>query len=237
MKAFVTVLAVTALALGGHPLADSLPQAGTAVGPFDRATVRFEQNATDGDAEVVFEVRGGAEGLAWLTITAPDGRTVAEFRAPDESTLGVRQFQLESPEPPDPDVVKAAYPEGVYEFAGGTAAGDTLRSQATLSHRLPLPATVLGPVDEAEDVRVDGLRVTWRPVDGAVAYLVTVEQEDLELSVTARLPRGSETFTVPDGFLQPGLEYQLAIGTVADDGNASFVESTFTTAGRDSREP
>lgn len=236
MKAFMTIGAGGVLALGSL-LADSSAPGDTRVEPFDRATVRFEQNATDGDAEVVFEVRGGDDGLTWLTITAPDGRTVAELRAPDSSTLGVRQFQLESPEPPDPDVVMAAYPEGRYVFTGGTAAGDTLRSQATLSHRLPPPATALDPLDEAEDVRLDGLRLTWTPVDAAVAYLVTVEQEDLELSVTARLPRGSEIFTVPDGFLQPGLEYQLAIGTVADDGNASFVESTFTTAGRDSREP
>jgi hypothetical protein len=232
MKTFVTMLAVAATALG-CPMPDADGSGGAAAGPFDRATVRFEQNATDGDAEVVFEVRGGADGLAWLTITAPDGRTVADFRAPDESTLGVRQLLLESPEPPDPEVVKAAYPEGVYDFAGGSAAGDTLRSRATLSHRLPSPVTVLEPADEAEDVGTDGLRVRWTPVDAAEAYLVTVEQEDLELSVTARLARGSETFVVPEGFLRPGLEYQLAIGTVADDGNTSFVESTFTTARRD----
>jgi len=37
---------------------------------------------------------------------------------------------------------------------------------------------------------------------------------------------------VPDGFLLPGTEYQLAIGTVSAEGNVSFVETTFTTAGK-----
>ena len=115
--------------------------------PFETASVRFEQNATDGDAEVVFEVQGGDDGLAWLTITAPDGRTVAEFEAPEASTLGMRQLLFESPEPPDPDLVMAAYPEGTYTFEGGTVAGDRLLSEAVLSHALPDPAVALEPAE------------------------------------------------------------------------------------------
>ncbi len=89
--------------------------------PFETATVRFEQNATDGDVEVVFEAKGGDQGLAKLTVVAPDGRTVVDFTAPD---------------------------------------------------------------------------------------------------------------AVPDGFLLPGKEYKIAIGTVTEEGNASFVETTFTTTGK-----
>jgi hypothetical protein len=197
--------------------------------PFELATVRFEQNATDGDAEVVFEVQGGDDGMAWLTITAPDGRTVAKFEAPDASTLGMRQVLFESPEPPDPDLVMAAYPEGTYTFEGATVAKDSLWSQAMLSHALPDPALALEPADEAESVGLTGLRVTWAPVQEGVAYIVTVEQEELELTVTATLPGSADSFTVPDGFLQAGTEYKLALGTVADGGNTSFVETTFTT--------
>ena len=68
---------------------------------FDTASVHFEQNATDGDVEVVFKAKADDEGLAKLTIVAPDGRTVADFRAPDPTTLGIREFELESPEPAD----------------------------------------------------------------------------------------------------------------------------------------
>jgi hypothetical protein len=229
MKAFVTTLAGAALALGLTSADSGLGQEGPA-GPFGAASVRFEQNATDGDVEVVFEVRGRADGLAWLTITAPDGRTVVHTSSPEASTLGMRQFQMESPEPPDPSVVKAAYPEGVYAIAGGTMAGDSLRSEVTLSHRLPPPVTVVDPEDEAEDVPTTGLHVSWAPVDGVVAYRVAIEDEETGDAFTVSLGGSARGLTVPDGFLKPGTEYQLAIGTVARNGNASFVENGFTTA-------
>jgi hypothetical protein len=229
MKAFLTAVACTTLTLG-------LPWADAAMGPagqwmpFGMAAVRFEQNATDGDAEVVFEVRGGDDGLAWLRIVGPDGRTVVEMKAPDPSTLGVRQLQIESPEPPDPDVVKAAYPEGAYTISGGTAAGDSLRSRVTLSHSLPGPVVVLQPGDGAEGVPIAGLRIAWTPVDDAVAYLVTIEDEETGGAFSMTLGQGSDGLWVPDDFLEPGREYQLAIGTIAENGNASFVETGFFTA-------
>ncbi|MGH8623350.1 MAG: hypothetical protein ACRET3_14545, partial [Burkholderiales bacterium] len=66
---------------------------------FAIAAVHFEQNATDGDVEVVFEVKGGDDGLTSLTVTAPDGRTVMSAASPDTSTMGLRQYRFASPEP------------------------------------------------------------------------------------------------------------------------------------------
>ena len=40
-------------------------------GPFGVALVHLEQNVTDGDSEVVFEVKAGKEGLAKLAVVAP----------------------------------------------------------------------------------------------------------------------------------------------------------------------
>ena len=54
---------------------------------FEVASVRFEQNATDGDVEAVFESIAGKVGLAKLTIVAPDGRMVVDFAAP-----GLRRY-------------------------------------------------------------------------------------------------------------------------------------------------
>src|SRR5690242_14538503 len=65
--------------------------------PFSVASVHLEQNTTDEDMEVVFEVKGGQDGLAELSVVSPDGRPVVAFRAADESTLGIRQFRFESP--------------------------------------------------------------------------------------------------------------------------------------------
>ncbi|MCG8607858.1 hypothetical protein MJD09_23090 [bacterium] len=62
------------------------------------------------------------------------------------------------------------------------------------------------------------------------ACLVTIEQEELDLNISAKLPGTTTTFAVPEGFLLPGKEYRMAIGTVTENGNTSYIEATFTTA-------
>jgi hypothetical protein len=222
MKGGAQILAGAALLLGAPT-----PPPPT---PFAVASVRFEQNATDGDVEVVFEVKGGGDGLAKLAVVSPDGRTVINFTAPEASTLGIRQFRFESPEPSDVARLKAAYPEGVYRFTGTTAAGQELVGASTLHHKLPPPASFLRPAADARDVSVRDLEIAWTPVNNLAAYIVYVEQPDLGVEITARLPGSATAFAVPNGLLVPGEAYQLGIGTVTPDGNISFVETTFTTA-------
>ena len=115
--AHTAVLAAFVLVCSG-----SARGAETAAVPFPVASVHLEQNATDGDMEVVFEVKGDQDGLAELLVVSPDGRPVVAFKAPDASTLGIRQFRFESPEPTDAKALQAAYPEGVYAFSGTTSA-------------------------------------------------------------------------------------------------------------------
>ena len=198
--------------------------------PFAAASVHLEQNATDGDFEVVFEVKGGAEGLAKLAVVAPDGRTIVDFTAPDASTMGIRQFRFESPEPKDLQSLKSAYPEGGYTFTGATAAGGKLQSTATLHYQLPVTTSFLRPRAAAQGVAVTALEITWAPVKNVVAYVIVIEQDELKVNITARVPGSLARFRVPDGFLAPGTEYTLEIGTVTAEGNISLVETTFTTA-------
>jgi hypothetical protein len=44
------------------------------------------------------------------------------------------------------------------------------------------------------------------------------------------LPGSAQAFTLPDGFLRAGETYKVEIGTVAKDGNRSFIEAGFATA-------
>jgi hypothetical protein len=201
--------------------------------PFAVATIHFEQNATDGDFEAIVEVMGGDEGLARLAVVAPDGRSVIDVTAPAATTLGVRQLRFESPEPGDFASLKAAYPEGAYTFTGTTAAGAKHQSTATLQHALPAAAALLRPVARARGVGVRDLIVTWTAVRNATAYIVTIEQAELDVSITAKLPGAVDRFAVPNGFLRAGTTYQLGIGTVTRGGNSSFVETTFTTADKE----
>lgn len=229
----ILILAGITLLLGSHGLALGVGKESGPSVPFAVASVHFEQNATDRDVEVVFKVKGGDEGLARLIVVSPDGRTVIDFTAPDASTLGIRQFRFESPEPRDVESLKSAYPEGVYTFAGATAAGDKFYGESSLNHKLPATASFLRPGAGAKGVGAKDLEITWTPVKNLAAYIIEIEQEALDVHITARLPGSVATFAVPDGFLLPGTEYQLSIGTVTDEGNISFVESTFTTARRE----
>ena len=201
--------------------------------PFAVALVHIEQNVTDGDAEVVFQIKTGKEGLAKLAVVSPDGRTVVDFTAPDASTLGIQQFRLETPEPKDFMTLKAAYPEGVYSFNGVTAAGSKLRGESTLHHTLPAATSFVSPKAGARSVATKNLRVAWSPVKNLAGYIVRIEQRKAGASLTVQVPRSVSTFAVPDGFLFPGTEYVLAIGTVAEKGNIAFVETSFTTGARE----
>jgi hypothetical protein len=49
-----------------------------------------------------------------------------------------------------------------------------------------------------------------------------LEEAKIYLDVTS--------FAVPDGWLQPGIEYELGVATVSESGNLSFQEIAFITA-------
>ena len=101
-----------------------------------------------------------------------------------------------------------------------------------LAHNLPATVSILTPQARASNVDVAGLEITWSPVENATGYILELEQGKLDLSMTAKLPASETHFAVPESLLRPGLRYQLGIGAVAADGNVSFVETRFTTAGQ-----
>jgi hypothetical protein len=221
------LLGLLLLASGAAPAADD------AAKRFPDARVKFEQNATDGDVEVVFEVTGGAAGLTALRVVAPDGRTVVDFSAPDSTKYGIRSFAFESPEPKDVAGLKAAYPEGAYRFDGRAVDGKAFQGEATLSHQLPGTAGFVQPGPGARAVPVLGLEIRWTPVAGAAGYVVEIEQEELGDALKVTLPASATRVSVPNDLLRPGTEYKLAIGAFTENGNVSFVETSFETSETD----
>ena len=109
--------------------------------PFDTAEIYVEKNATDDDTEIVIEAVGDDDGLCHFRVVAPGGREVFHFDSGDRSSGGLREFLVESPEPPG-DAILAAYPEGLYRFRGRTCDGQTFARADWLAHRMP-PATVI----------------------------------------------------------------------------------------------
>lgn len=230
MKHRVQILAVASLLLCSYGNAQMGGKESASPAAFTIAHVHFERNATDGDFEVVFEARGGTEGLTKFTVVSPDGRTVVDFSSPDATTLGMRQFRCESPEPENMESVKSAFPEGVYTFSGATTSGIKLHGKATLNHKLSGTASFLRPKAGAKGVSVKNLEISWTPVQNVAAYIIYLEQDESDINITATLRGSVNTFTVPNGFLLPDTEYTLGIGTVTTEGNTTIVETTFATS-------
>jgi hypothetical protein len=205
----------------------------TAPRTFPQNTVRFEQNSTDGDVEVVFEVSGRSEGLTSLTIKSPDGRTIVDFKSDKPGSpvaSGIRQFLFESPEPKDIAALKKTFPEGTYIFEGSTESGDHLRDEATLSHKLPPVTSFILPKPAAKNVTFESPKMFWANVPDVKAYKIELEQEDTGEVITATLSPKLTHFIVPHGFTKADTEYKFGVGTVSKEGNVSFVEMEFTTA-------
>jgi hypothetical protein len=202
-----------------------------AAGGFESVSVYLEQTIEDEDSELTFEAVTGTAGLATLKVVAPDGRTVVDYKAAD-SKLGIRHVTLESPEPKNDGSMKADFPAGVYKFTGTDTTGAALQGDATLSHKFPDTAHLVRPRPEEKNVPITGMQVKWNAVKDAAAIILVIEHEKTGREVKANLPGSATSFTVSDGFLAPGVEYKLAIGAVAKDGNRTFTESAFTTAGK-----
>lgn len=218
----VSVLATSLLAVCGAISAQQ---------KFEKAKVYFEQNLLDKDVEVKFEATGGSAGLATMKVTAPDGRTVVDFKSTD-SKFGIRHLVLESPEPKNDGQIQKDFPAGVYKFTGTLVGGVALVGEATLSHKLPTPSAFVRPRPDEKNVPIKGLKASWAPVKDLAAVVVIVEQESSGQEIKVTLPGNASSFNVPDGFLMPGMDYKISVGTVSSEGNGSFIETAFSTAGK-----
>ena len=193
-------------------------------GRFEKLSVYLERNVQDHDAEIRFEATGAEDGLAALKVSAPGERTVIDLRTPD-SKLGIRSLALESPEPADDGLERADIPAGAYRFEGTTTKGASLRGEARLSHVFPKPATFEYPRPDQKDVPATALTLRWSVPEGIEACAIVIEQTGSPYEIRALLPGSAKAFTVPEGFLRADQAYNVEIGTVAKDGNRSFIEA------------
>jgi hypothetical protein len=198
-------------------------------GQFEQLSVYLERNIQDKDAEIKFEVTGASDGLTALTVSGPGERKVVDVKTPD-SKLGIRKLTIESPEPADDRLVKSDFPAGAYRFEGKTSNGAHLRGETQLSHTFPEPAAFEYPKSGQKDVPAGDLTLRWSVPKGIESCVIVIEQPGSPYEIRALVPASTKTFAVPKGFLRAGQAYTLAIGTVAKDGNRSFIETDFTTA-------
>jgi len=220
---------LTAAAVALSALVFPAPRSAAEDGRFEKLSVYLERNVQDRDAEVRLEVTGPNAGLAALKVSAPGERTVIDLRTPD-SKLGIRNLTVESPEPKDESTVRADFPAGAYRFEGKTTNGTRLRGETRLSHVFPEPPAFEYPRPGQKDVPATELTLRWSVPAGIESCVVVIEQPGSPYEIRALLPGSTRAFTIPNGFLRAGQAYTLAIGTVAKDGNRSFIEAEFATA-------
>jgi hypothetical protein len=210
-------------------IAGPVPGSAAEDGRFEKLSIYLERNVQDHDAEIRFEATGAEDGLAALKVSAPGERTVIDVRTPD-SKLGIRSLTVESPEPDDEGLVRADFPAGAYRFEGKTTKGASLRGEARLSHVFPKPAAFEYPRPGQKDVPATALTLRWSVPEGIESCAIVIEQAGSPYEIRALLPGSAKDFTIPAGFLRAGQSYTFAIGTVAKDGNRSFIEARFATA-------
>lgn len=211
-------LAIAALASGLSLISSAaVAEKRKVPGEFEELAIILEVNETDGDAEIVLRLKAD-EGIQRLTVDDPSSRKILNVAARDREQIGIAQLRVESAEP-NIDNVIAAYPEGEYRVHARTVSGKTLLGVVSLSHQL-LPAPAF-KVDPASAV------VSWPEVPGAAGYIVEVEQDDLGVNLTTTLTPNFVSFAIPPGFLTPGVEYQVGVATISENGNIAVAESSF----------
>lgn len=204
-----------------------LAGAAAAEAQFERALIYLERNVADDDIEVRVVATAEEVGFAALRVSAPNGRTVIDFKSP-ASKLGIRHLDLESPEPRDKGSVLAEFPEGTYRFEGTLVGGETVRAEATLKHTFPGAPTLSTPRSGQTELPVKGAKVRWETASDAALLEVVLKESKGSRQMRVTLPGGATTFAIPDGFLVPGAKYEVAVGAIHEGGNRSYQEVEFT---------
>lgn len=195
---------------------------------FSELSMSLEQNATDGDTEVVIFAKGQDAGLRRLVVSGPDGNHVATFTGSGKG-IGIREFVLESAEPPELNLVLASFPEGEYTITGRTVDGECISGTTSLSHQLAPATTLITPTEE-QTVAVDQVVLSWAAVAGTERYVVELNNETTGSEFTFQIFPPTTSLAIPAHFLQAGSEYQFGVGVRTTNNNITFVETTFFTA-------
>jgi hypothetical protein len=198
----------------------------SAAPPLSGATITIEYNARLDRAALIVEAECD-EALARIQLHAPDGAKILDLNAGPGQHMLLSGVRLESDEP-QLDALLGAYPEGNYQIRAQTPDGRRLLGRATLSHTLVRPPSMVFPRQGFVGVPTTGLRLTWTGNVAANGYEVALEQGDND-GLRIKLPPGSTSFLVPDGFLAAATPTQLEIAALAANGNRTVTAIEFTT--------
>ncbi len=220
MTASAAVLFLSGPIEGQHIAHPSRPE------PLD-VEMFYQFSQTGNDAEVTIGVESG-KAIDVLVIVGPHGHRVGTIQSKDN--LGLAEIELESAEPSVAEVQRA-YPVGVYRFSGRAVDGTRLEGRIGLTHDVVAAPdfSTFSPCNEEVDP-TNPVSIQWNLVAGASGgYEIILEQDDTGANLRITLTSGQTTFVIPDGFLAPGLEYEIEMKSVTAGGNKTSASCTFNT--------
>ena len=196
---------------------------------FQAIDLVIEQSEDEEEVEIIIDIETPL-GARALSVHSPSGETLIDLRASWKEggeLLGLDELTLGSET--SVEAARTAFPEGLYRFEARGIDGERYVGEARLSHAM-LPAPIVSTSDVTEPE--SGVpRVTWESVDGAVAYVVELENDALELFLTATLSSAETCIEIPPSFLVPGLEFDIDVATVSPEGNRAISETSFEIPG------
>ena len=243
---FIGICAAASVVAAGYGIAAAGPSgasgsasdtvtAKAAPEPFEKAVLRVEINATDGDAGL--QIDADHEPWARVMLTAPDGRRLVDVT--NRGVLkgyGLTELFSESSEPPFTTFplskFKQLFPEGRYVFTGRTIDGSRMRSTYDLTHDFPSGPRVTSPV-EGSTVSARDVVVQWRPGPSRpgvhiVRYQVlVVDERGNERTLAADLSGDARRFPVAPVFVKKPGEYKIEVLAIERSGNQTLTELPF----------
>jgi len=201
----------------------------------DDATMIIEVNSTDRDAGLQVFLDG--EPWSKMAVFAPDGRKILDVDASGRlNRFGLTELFTESHEPEFSELplrkFKKRFPDGKYRLVGRTVEGRKLVGKARFSHDTPDGPDITSPASGAT-VPEGNVVASWTPGPQPagveiVGYRAIVERENPLRVFNADLPASVTSLTIPNEFVEPGIQYKLEVQAIEKSGNQTISELTFT---------
>lgn len=178
-------------------------------------------------AEVVVESEASTA-LRDVRMCDATGRIVLDLTCPSAVNLAVTELMVEC------DGVTLAqalqeFPAGEYLVDATTMTGTPVMGRVQLSHEFPGLFAVVSPRPDDLISKKDVV-IAWTRSQGAVQYVLEVEQDESGFSFEIALPPSQTSFSVPEAFLKPGESYEYSLAVEGDTDNELEIEGTFRTA-------
>ena len=229
-------LVIALLPLSAAAFALTAAASQTATVEFERAQMRVEINATDGDAGLQIDL--DHEPWRSISVQNPHGKKILDVV--NHGVLkgyGLTELFSESSEPPFEEFplseFQKLFPAGDYTFEGVTIDGVKMRSTVTLTHDFPDGPEVISPAEDST-VAADSVIIEWLPVVtpvgiNVVAYQVLViSEEDPTKELSAFVQAQVHRLRVPAEFLTLHGPYKAEVLAIEESGNQTLSEISFT---------